>query len=115
MTSAVIPCSCDTVVQLARNLCTGDAVGAPALNPVDAAAEMPRRQGYAGPVTLIGADPEPPYDRPNLSKDYLAGHAPEEWIPLRARDFYQPGQPETTMSWTTSPPRLLRFATSGAK
>ena len=29
-----------------------------------------------------------PVDRPNLSKDYLAGNAPEEWIPLRGDDFY---------------------------
>src|SRR5215472_2913442 len=54
-----------------------------------AAAEMLRRQGYDGPVTLIGADESLPYDRPNLSKDYLAGTAPEEWIPLRSPDFYR--------------------------
>src|SRR5437868_13000329 len=53
-----------------------------------AAAEMLRREGYDGPVTLIGADEFLPYDRPNLSKDYLAGAAPEEWIPLRPADFY---------------------------
>ena len=53
-----------------------------------AAAEMLRREGYDEPVTLIGADEFLPYDRPNLSKDYLAGTAPEEWIPLRAADFY---------------------------
>ena len=44
-----------------------------------AAAEMLRREGYNGPVTLIGSDEFLPYDRPNLSKDYLAGNAPEEW------------------------------------
>jgi NADPH-dependent 2,4-dienoyl-CoA reductase/sulfur reductase-like enzyme/nitrite reductase/ring-hydroxylating ferredoxin subunit len=54
-----------------------------------AAAEMLRREGYNGPVTLIGADEFLPYDRPNLSKDYLAGSAPEEWIPLRPEDFYR--------------------------
>ena len=32
---------------------------------------------------MLGAEPRAPYDRPNLSKDYLAGNAPEEWIPLR--------------------------------
>ncbi|HJZ83725.1 MAG TPA: FAD-dependent oxidoreductase [Polyangia bacterium] len=53
-----------------------------------AAAEMLRRVGYAGPVTLVGAEDTVPVDRPNLSKDYLAGTAPEEWIPLRSRDFY---------------------------
>jgi apoptosis-inducing factor 3 len=53
-----------------------------------AAAEMLRREGYAGPVSLVGAAPAIPYDRPNLSKDYLAGTAPEEWIPLRSADYY---------------------------
>jgi apoptosis-inducing factor 3 len=55
----------------------------------NAAAEMLRREGYDGPVTLVGADQALPYDRPNLSKDYLAGTAPEEWIPLRSADFYR--------------------------
>src|SRR5881227_2962638 len=55
----------------------------------NAAAEMLRREGYDGPVTMIGADEFLPYDRPNLSKDYLAGTAPEEWIPLRQPDFYR--------------------------
>jgi NADPH-dependent 2,4-dienoyl-CoA reductase/sulfur reductase-like enzyme/nitrite reductase/ring-hydroxylating ferredoxin subunit len=54
----------------------------------NAAAEMLRRQGYAGNVTMFGADPSVPYDRPNLSKDYLAGTAPEEWMPLRSAEFY---------------------------
>lgn len=108
---------------------TGEAVGAPALNPVpvyqvrerdghlfvegpvDAAtparrprrapvsvvivgagaagataAEALRRLGYAGPITLFGS--EAPVDRPNLSKDYLAGTAPEEWLPLRPESYY---------------------------
>jgi NADPH-dependent 2,4-dienoyl-CoA reductase/sulfur reductase-like enzyme/nitrite reductase/ring-hydroxylating ferredoxin subunit len=54
----------------------------------NAAAEMLRRLGFARPITMIGADDSVPYDRPNLSKDYLAGNAPEEWIPLRSREFY---------------------------
>jgi NADPH-dependent 2,4-dienoyl-CoA reductase/sulfur reductase-like enzyme/nitrite reductase/ring-hydroxylating ferredoxin subunit len=54
----------------------------------NAAAEMLRRSGYQGPITMIGIEPDIPYDRPNLSKDYLAGDAPEEWIPLRSREFY---------------------------
>lgn len=112
----------------AFDLETGEAVGAPALNPVPvyqvnerdgrvyateptrpsirrtppsppdsvvvvgsgaagaAAAEELRRGGYGGPIRLIGK--EPPVDRPNLSKDYLAGTAPEEWLPLRSPEFY---------------------------
>ena len=37
---------------------------------------------------MLSADDAPPVDRPNLSKDYLAGTAPEDWVPLRATDFY---------------------------
>ena len=55
----------------------------------NAAAEMLRREGYSGPVTMLSADEAGPYDRPNLSKDYLTGNAPEEWIPLRSPDFYR--------------------------
>ena len=53
-----------------------------------AAAQMLRREGYGGPLTMISADSNPPVDRPNLSKDYLAGNAPEEWIPLRPPEWY---------------------------
>ncbi len=112
------------------DLKTGEAVGAPALNPIacwdvraeggvvrvgakrqaavptpraggpaaiviigagaagHAAAERLRALGYTGTLTLVGADESPPVDRPNLSKDYLAGNAPEEWIPLRPPEAY---------------------------
>lgn len=52
------------------------------------AAETLRREGYRGQLVLIGADAHLPVDRPNLSKDYLAGTAPEEWLPLRTREFF---------------------------
>ena len=113
------------------DLSTGDALGAPALNPVAcyevqrrgerftvgpkkslpepkpppfspravviigagaagaAAAERLRRLGCTGTITLVGDEAPGPVDRPNLSKDYLAGTAPEEWLPLRTRKFYE--------------------------
>jgi NADPH-dependent 2,4-dienoyl-CoA reductase/sulfur reductase-like enzyme/nitrite reductase/ring-hydroxylating ferredoxin subunit len=55
----------------------------------DVAADTLRRGGYDGSITLIGDDADAPYDRPNISKDYLAGSAPEEWIPLRSSAFYE--------------------------
>jgi NADPH-dependent 2,4-dienoyl-CoA reductase/sulfur reductase-like enzyme/nitrite reductase/ring-hydroxylating ferredoxin subunit len=53
-----------------------------------AAAEMLRREGFDGTLSMISDDAAPPVDRPNLSKDYLAGQAPEDWVPLRPDDFY---------------------------
>ena len=53
-----------------------------------AAAEMLRREGFAGSVTMFSSDDAVPYDRPNCSKDYLAGNAPEDWMPLRPPEFY---------------------------
>jgi apoptosis-inducing factor 3 len=54
-----------------------------------AAAEMLRRQGFGGSLTMLSSDDTAPYDRPNCSKDYLAGNAPEEWMPLRPPEFYK--------------------------
>jgi apoptosis-inducing factor 3 len=113
------------------DLRTGEAQGAPALNPVScfnvvrqdgvvsvngtktadfhaahklnpssvviigagaagaACADMLRAKGYAGPVTLAGDEEPGPVDRPNLSKDFLAGTAGEDWIPLRTREYYE--------------------------
>jgi NADPH-dependent 2,4-dienoyl-CoA reductase/sulfur reductase-like enzyme/nitrite reductase/ring-hydroxylating ferredoxin subunit len=53
-----------------------------------AAAEMLRREKYEGDIVMLSSDDAPPVDRPNLSKDYLAGSAPEEWLPLRDQSFY---------------------------
>jgi len=54
-----------------------------------ACAEMLRREAYRGAITLVDMDPDAPYDRPNLSKDYLAGNAPEEWLPLHPKAFFE--------------------------
>jgi NADPH-dependent 2,4-dienoyl-CoA reductase/sulfur reductase-like enzyme len=59
---------------------------------------MLRRQGYHNPVTMISSDDAGPYDRPNISKDYLAGKAPEEWIPLRPPDWYQQSNVDLLMN-----------------
>jgi NADPH-dependent 2,4-dienoyl-CoA reductase/sulfur reductase-like enzyme/nitrite reductase/ring-hydroxylating ferredoxin subunit len=113
------------------DLRTGEAEGAPALNPVScfnvvrhegmvmvdgkkaadfrvacplnpssiaivgagaagaACADMLRAKGYSGSVTLAGDEEPGPVDRPNLSKDFLAGTAGEDWIPLRTREYYE--------------------------
>ncbi|MER9156617.1 FAD-dependent oxidoreductase [Mesorhizobium sp. M0778] len=53
-----------------------------------AAAEKLRREHYQGSIVMLSNDEAPPVDRPNLSKDYLAGRAPAEWVPLRGESFY---------------------------
>jgi NADPH-dependent 2,4-dienoyl-CoA reductase/sulfur reductase-like enzyme/nitrite reductase/ring-hydroxylating ferredoxin subunit len=63
-----------------------------------AAAEMLRRRGFGGSIVMFSADAAPPVDRPNLSKDYLAGSAPEDWLPLRPDDFYTANQIDLRLS-----------------
>ncbi|MGH7499107.1 MAG: FAD-dependent oxidoreductase [Gemmatimonadales bacterium] len=53
----------------------------------DSAPATLRGEGYGGPITIVDPDPSAPYDRPNISKDYLAGTAPEEWLPLRSPEY----------------------------
>ena len=53
-----------------------------------AAAQMLRREQYQGDIVMLSDDDAAPVDRPNLSKDYLAGTAPEDWVPLRPDSFY---------------------------
>lgn len=54
----------------------------------NAAAEALRRANFKGRITMLSAVPNLPVDRPNLSKDYLDGHAKPEWMPLRSEDWY---------------------------
>lgn len=63
-------------------ICGGGAAGF-------AAAEMLRRRNFRGSVTILSGEAAAPIDRPNLSKDYLAGSAPEDWLPLRPLSFYE--------------------------
>jgi 3-phenylpropionate/trans-cinnamate dioxygenase ferredoxin reductase subunit len=47
-----------------------------------------RQQNYAGAITLVSEDPHPPYQRPPLSKKYLAGELTRERLFLRPASFY---------------------------
>ncbi|MEI2808344.1 NAD(P)/FAD-dependent oxidoreductase [Albidovulum sp.] len=47
-----------------------------------------RALGHQGPVTLIGEEPQPPYQRPPLSKAYLLGEMELERLHLRAPAFW---------------------------
>jgi apoptosis-inducing factor 3 len=67
-----------------------------------AAAEMLRRQRYEGGIVMLSSDAAPPVDRPNLSKDYLAGSAPEEWLPLRDPKFYSDNSIDLRLNTTAA-------------
>jgi 3-phenylpropionate/trans-cinnamate dioxygenase ferredoxin reductase subunit len=47
-----------------------------------------RQQGFSGSILMIGRDTEPPYERPPLSKEYLAGEKPFERILIRPPQFW---------------------------
>jgi len=53
-----------------------------------AAADRLRRERYQGSIVMLSNEDAAPIDRPNLSKDYLAGTAPEDWVPMRPDSFY---------------------------
>jgi nitrite reductase/ring-hydroxylating ferredoxin subunit len=57
-----------------------------------------RRLGFGGSVTILTADTDPPCDRPNLSKDYLAGGMPEDWLWLRGEDWYRDNRIDLRLS-----------------
>ncbi|HEX8977305.1 MAG TPA: FAD-dependent oxidoreductase [Solirubrobacteraceae bacterium] len=58
------------------------------------AAEELRGQGFDGRIVLIGDEPELPYERPPLTKDYLRGESPREKTRVHAADFYEQHQIE---------------------
>jgi len=54
-----------------------------------AAVEALRQAGFSGRIMMVGAEDHPPYDRPNCSKDLLAGTMPASWMPMRSPKFYE--------------------------
>jgi NADPH-dependent 2,4-dienoyl-CoA reductase/sulfur reductase-like enzyme/nitrite reductase/ring-hydroxylating ferredoxin subunit len=76
-----------------------------------ACAEMLRHDGYAGKVTIISAEGSDPVDRPNLSKDFLAGTAPEEWVYLRTRDALSTNSIDLVLGEATAIARDTRTVT----
>lgn len=79
-----------------------------------AAAEMLRRQDFGGQIMIFGQDSDPPVDRPNLSKDYLAGNAPEDWIPLKPMSFYADARIDLRLDTTVTAidPKARHIVTS---
>ena len=61
---------------------------------------MLRRVGYGRSLVMLSSDPALPYDRPNLSKDYLAGTIPFDYVPLRDQSFYEENRIETQLGKT---------------
>jgi len=56
-----------------------------------------RREGYADPIVLVGDEPYLPYNRPPLSKKYLAGELERERLWLRSAHFYEQHRVETRL------------------
>src|SRR3569833_3416993 len=52
------------------------------------AAALLRQQGHEGPITLVGEEPIPPYQRPPLSKAWLKGEADADSLALKPLEFY---------------------------
>ena len=82
-----------------------------------AAAEMLRRKGYQGSLIMLSSDSALPYDRPNLSKDYLAGTAPFEYVPLKDERFYAENNIETRLGerFSRSTSALARSSSRAVK
>ena len=76
-------CACDT----ARDARTFAILGGGAA--AQAAVEALREEGFEGRILVITQEDRWPYDRPNLSKDYLAGEMKADWLPLRSPGFYE--------------------------
>lgn len=81
------------------------------------AAIMLRQLGFAGSITVVGKEPELPYDRPALSKEYLAGDKTFERMAIRPAQFWVDRDVEmrldTEVNAVDPDARQVRFATGG--
>ena len=79
----------------------------------NAAAQTLREDGFQGIIVMITPENRLPYDRPNLSKDYLQGTAEPEWMPLRPQEFYRDNGIEVRLNATVKaveiPTRTVTF------
>ena len=82
-----------------------------------ACAQRLRERGFDGSLVMLSADADPPCDRPNLSKDYLAGTAAEEWIPLQSPEFYTDSRIDLHLDCevTSIDPTAKRVTTAGGE
>ena len=74
------------------------------------AAETLRREGFDGKLVLIGEDPECPYERPPLTKDYLRDESPRERAYVHPESFYGEHDIELLTGTRASPARRRRSA-----
>jgi len=74
------------------------------------AAEALRKEGFDGSITLLGEEPDRPYDRPPLSKKYLRGESPLDKIALKPADFYDSNDIELALGV-----RATRIETEGSR
>jgi NADPH-dependent 2,4-dienoyl-CoA reductase/sulfur reductase-like enzyme/nitrite reductase/ring-hydroxylating ferredoxin subunit len=81
------------------------------------AAQTLREDGFRGRITVVTREDRAPYDRPNLSKDYLQGHAEPAWMPLRPDEFYDEFDIELVCKKevTRVDPRLKRITFEGGE
>lgn len=78
-----------------------------------AAAEL-RRAGFTGPITLIGDEPIPPYERPPLSKAWLKGETDASKLALKPAAFYETANIDLRLNTTaTAIDREARTVTTG--
>ena len=76
-----------------------------------------RQKGFSGSILMIGRDRDPPYERPPLSKEYLAGEKPFERIMIRPRQFWDDKQVELKLGCNVSKvdPEARELTVSGGE